>query len=64
MICMYEINDGKLNISIPSHSIKSIAQELNRAGNVKIIVNDIEPMKEEAEKVRRGSHFTMYVCYT
>ncbi|KAL7553748.1 hypothetical protein ACHAWF_017066 [Thalassiosira exigua] len=31
---------------------KSIALELNRAGNVKIVVNDIEPMKEEAEKVR------------
>ncbi|KAL7539556.1 hypothetical protein ACHAXR_009387 [Thalassiosira sp. AJA248-18] len=30
---------------------KCIAQELNRAGNVKIVVNDIEPMKEEAEKV-------------
>lgn len=30
---------------------KCIALELNRAGNVKIVVNDIEPMKEEAEKV-------------
>ena len=29
----------------------SIAKELNRAGNVKIIVNDIAPMKDEAEAV-------------
>lgn len=30
---------------------KCIALELNNAGNVKIVVNDIEPMREEAEKV-------------
>ena len=31
--------------------LNSIAKELARTGNVKIIVNDIEPMKEEAEKL-------------
>lgn len=30
---------------------KCIAHELNRAGNVKIIINDITPMKETAEEV-------------
>mmetsp|Transcript_21438 Transcript_21438/g.44971 ORF Transcript_21438/g.44971 Transcript_21438/m.44971 type:complete len:301 (-) Transcript_21438:101-1003(-) len=30
---------------------KCIAMELVKSGNVKIVINDIEPMKEEAEKV-------------
>ena len=34
-----------------THNPNSIAKELARTGNVKIIVNDIEPMKEEAEKL-------------
>ena len=29
---------------------RCIALELNRAGKVKLVINDIEPMKEEAEK--------------
>ena len=53
IVCEYAENTipyAKTYSYISIH-LNSIAKEFARTGNVKIIVNDIEPMKEEAERL-------------
>lgn len=48
---LYNTLDLQTRVSSHVFCSGSVALELNKAGNTIVIVNDIEPMREEAEKV-------------